>query len=57
MKQTRKRLFCVQQAVNCMRCKHGLPVDAKHNRYYCVNPEKTCGIHYGEHVCERAEEM
>ena len=61
MKQQRIRLInpIVQEpskSVPCALCKFGLPVDARHNRYYCGNPDKKSGIHYGQHSCGNGEQ-
>lgn len=41
--------------VPCAKCKYALPVDAKHNRYYCVKPEERYWVYYGGHVCGKGE--
>ena len=56
MKQKRPRLIKFKpKGVMCSQCKYGLPVDAKHDRYYCVKPEEKSWIYYGEHVCGKGE--
>lgn len=44
------------KGVMCAFCKYALPVDKKHNRYYCGNSEQTGWIYYGEHVCGNGEQ-
>lgn len=39
----------------CKECKYALPVDAKHNKYYCVKPDEESWIYYGEHACGKGE--
>ena len=52
MKQVKPRLIkFMPKGVPCKKCKYALPVDARHNKYYCVHPEERRWIYYGEHVC------
>ena len=44
------------KGVMCKNCKYVLPVDSRHNRYYCVNPNKKAQIFYGEHSCGKGEQ-
>lgn len=44
------------KGVMCKNCKYVLPVDKRHNRYYCVNPNKKAQIFYGEHSCGKGEQ-
>lgn len=54
-KRRPRRINYTPKGVPCKSCKHSLPVDARHNNYYCVNVESVIGIHRGEHVCGRGE--
>ena len=57
MKQKRPRLIKFKvKGVSCSNCKFAMPVDAKHDRYYCVKPNERSWIYYGEHVCGQGEE-
>lgn len=57
MKQRKPRLINYKYSgVQCSACKYALPVDAKHNRYYCGHPEERKWVYYGEHTCERGEQ-
>lgn len=57
MKQDRPRLVKFKvKGIMCKQCKYALPVDAKHNKYYCVKPEERYWIYYGEHVCGKGEQ-
>ena len=55
-KQKRPRLINYKpKGVPCTMCKFALPVDAKHNNYYCVIPEGVYRITKGSHVCGKGE--
>jgi len=45
-----------KQGVMCKDCKYALPVDARHNKYYCVHPEKKPQICYGGRICGKGEQ-
>ena len=56
MRQKKPRLINYKRVgVPCSLCKYALPVDAKHNRYYCGNPNKVSRVTYGEYVCGEGE--
>ena len=57
MKQVKPRLIKYKpKGVQCSKCKYALPVDAKHDKYYCIHPEERRWIYYGEHVCGKGEQ-
>ena len=43
--------------VTCKTCKYSYPVDAKHNKYYCIPNDgiRKSWLYYGEHTCEKGE--
>ena len=58
MKQKKPRLIKIKytpEGVPCNKCQFGLPVDAKHGRFYCIKPEEKAWIYRGEHVCGKGE--
>lgn len=56
MNQRRLVKTYIPKGVLCKNCKFVLPVDSKHNRYYCVNPDMKAQIRYGEFSCGKGEQ-
>ena len=54
-KRRPRRINYKPKGVPCKECRYSLPVDVRHNNYYCSNSEVGCHIVKGEHVCGKGE--
>lgn len=43
----------MEKTQKCKDCKYAVPVDAKHQKYYCIAPDRRSGIHDEDFQCEK----